>query len=111
MNLKVNYNKVLWKELFIGIIEGFLWCSIIFLAVYGFCDEIIELLQFMTDNVDKVWPIYFSVLPIFIVIAMVLKLGAFILKFDGHAEKKTRTAAPKATKKTTTVAKKKTTKK
>jgi len=110
---KVKYNKVLWKELIMGVVEAFIWCSVLFLIVYGYNEEMIDLLQFMSDNVDKVWSLYFSILAIFIVIATMIKLGFFVLKIDVPEEAKatrtrTRTAAPRATKKTV---KKRTTKK
>lgn len=105
-NEKVSYDKVLWKELFIGVIEGFLWCSILFLLVYGYNEELIEMLQFMSENVDKVWSLYFAILPIFIIIAFIIKLGFFVLKIDIPQEKKSRTSVVKTAKKP---AKKKTT--
>lgn len=107
---KVKYNKVLWKELIMGVVEAFIWCTVLFLIVYGYNEEMIDLLQFMIDNVDKIWSLYFSFLAIFIVIATMIKLGFFVLKIDVPEEKpaRTRTAAPRATKKTV---KKRTTKK
>ena len=114
MNLfteKVKLNKVLWKELLIGAIEGFAWCSILFLIVYGYNEEMIDLLQFMSDNVDKVWALYFSLLAIFVVIAVLMKLGLFILKFDAPKTRRTRhVEAPKATTTRKAPAKKTTTK-
>lgn len=102
MNLKVSYNKTLWKELFMGMLEGCLWCAVLFLAIYGFNTEIVDLLQFLADNYDKGWSIFFSVLPIFIVIGMLFKLGAFVLKFDDSEAKATRKTTRKTTKKKTT---------
>lgn len=113
-NEKLKVNKVLWKELLIGAVEGFVWCTVLFLIVYGYNEEMIDLLQFMADNVDKVFSLYFCMLAIFVVIAVLMKLGFFILKFDTPkaAPRRTRhVEAPKAAtvKKATT--KKKTTKK
>lgn len=111
-NEKVKINKVLWKELLIGVVEAFLWCTILFLLVYGYNEEIIEMLQFMSENVDKVWSFYFAILPIFIIIAILIKLGFFVLKLDTPEKKKTRAVATRTTTtKKTTTAKKKTTKK
>ena len=107
---KVKYNKVLWKELIMGVVEAFIWCSVLFLIVYGYNEEMVDLLNFMIDNVDQVWALYFSLLAIFIVIATMIKLGFFVLKIDVPEEKpaRARVSAPRATKKTV---KKRTTKK
>ena len=115
-NEKVKLNKVLWKELIVGAFEGFLWCTVLFLIVYGYNEEMIDLLQFMSDNVDKVWSLYFCMLAIFVVIATLMKLGMFILKFEAPAKrarhveapaKRTRhVEAPKATARKTTTKKK-----
>lgn len=107
-NEKVKIDKVLWKELLIGVFEAFLWCTVLFLIVYGYNEEMIDLLQFLSDNVDKVFNLYFSLLLVFIVIAVLMKLGFFVLKIDVPETKKVRTTAPKTTKKVTA---KKTTKK
>ena len=109
-NEKVKLNKVLWKELIVGAFEGFLWCTVLFLIVYGYNEEMIDLLQFMSDNVDKVWSLYFCMLAIFVVIATLMKLGMFILKFEAPAKKPRHVEAPKAAAKKVT-AKKATTKK
>jgi len=113
-NEKLKLNKVLWKELVIGAFEGFIWCTVLFLIVYGYNEQIIDLLHFLSDNVDKVWSLYFCLLAIFVVIAVLIKLGFFILKFDApKTTKRVRhVETPKATttRKTTTT-KKKTTKK
>lgn len=108
-NEKVKLNKVLWKELLIGAVEGFIWCTILFLIVYGYNEEIIDLLNFLNDNVDKVFSLYFCMLAIFVVIAVLIKLGFFIIKFDApKTVKRTRhVEAPKAA----TTVKKATTKK
>ncbi len=105
-NEKVKLNKVLWKELIIGAFEGFLWCTVLFLIVYGYNEEMIDLLQFMSDNVDKVWSLYFCMLAIFVVIATLMKLGMFILKFEAPAKRTRRVEAPKATAKKATTKKK-----
>lgn len=105
---KVKYNKVLWKELIIGVVEAFIWCTVLFLIVYGYNEEMIDLLDFMMNNVDQIWSLYFSLLAIFIVIATMIKLGFFVLKIDVPETSAPRKAAPRATKKTT---KKRTTKK
>ena len=110
---KVKISKVLWKELIIGALDGFVWCTVLFLIVYLYNEEMIDLLHFMSDNVDKVWSLYFSILAIFIVIAVLIKLGFFILKFNvpKKTQKRTkRVEVPKTTTRKTTV-KKKTTKK
>ena len=107
---KVKYNKVLWKELIMGVVEAFIWCSVLFLIVYGYNEEMVDLLNFMIDNVDQVWALYFSLLAIFIVIATMIKLGFFVLKIDVPEETKApRKVAPRTTTKKTT--KKRTTKK
>ena len=124
MNLfstKVTYNKVFWKELLIGALEGLAWFVVIGLLVYEFSDGIIELLQYMNDNFDTVLPICFSIfLPLFIIIGVVFKLLAFIIKYDvvdGKTVAAKRPATAKvatkkaATTKRTTTAKKKTTSK
>lgn len=105
---KVKYNKVLWKELIMGVVEAFIWCTVLFLIVYGYNEEMIDLLDFMMNNVDQIWSLYFSLLAIFIVIATMIKLGFFVLKIDVPETSAPRKAAPRATKKTT---KKRTTKK
>lgn len=123
MNLfstKVTYNKVFWKELLIGALEGLAWFVVIGLLVYEFSDGIIELLQYMNDNFDTVLPIFFGLLPVFIIIGVVFKLSAFIIKYnvvDGKTVAAKRPATAKvatkkaATTKRTTTAKKKTTSK
>ena len=108
MKEKVKYNKVLWKELIMGVVEAFIWCTVLFLIVYGYNEEMIDLLDFMMNNVDQIWSLYFSLLAIFIVIATMIKLGFFVLKIDVPETSAPRKAAPRATKKTT---KKRTTKK
>ena len=113
-NEKVKLNKVLWKELVIGILEGFLWCTVLFLIVYGYNEEMIDLLNFMSDNVDKVWALYFSLLAIFVVISVLIKLGFFIVKSEvtsKPARRVKRAETPKVTAVKKTTAKKKTTKK
>ena len=105
-NEKVKLNKVLWKELIVGAFEGFLWCTVLFLIVYGYNEEMIDLLQFMSDNVDKVWSLYFCMLAIFVVITTLMKLGMFILKFEAPAKKTRHVEAPKATARKTTTKKK-----
>ena len=99
-NEKVKLNKVLWKELIIGAVEGFVWCTILFLIVYGYNEEMIDLLNFLNDNVDKVFSLYFCMLAIFVVIAVLIKLGFFVLRFEAPAKAAKRTKhveAPKAT--------------
>ena len=99
-NEKVKLNKVLWKELIIGAVEGFVWCTILFLIVYGYNEEMIDLLNFLNDNVDKVFSLYFCMLAIFVVIAVLIKLGFFVLRFEAPVKAVKRTKhveAPKAT--------------
>ena len=87
----------------------------IFLIVYGYNEEIIDILNFMIDNGEHFWVLYFLLLAIFIVIAVMLKLVFFVLKIDVEDKAKAprkvahKTTAPKATTKKTT--KKRTTKK
>ena len=70
----------LWKEIILGVIEAIVWCTVIFLLVYNYSDEIIEMVQFMADNVDKVFTLYLILLPIFIIIAITIKIGIYTIK-------------------------------
>jgi len=101
-----KFTKNLWKAILVGAIEGLIWCVLVFFAIYAFSDGIIDLIEFMTENTDKVVPIFLAVLPLFVLLGIAIKL----LKVDGHKEKRTRTVATKKTTKATTT-KKKTTKK
>ena len=105
-NEKVKVNKVLWKELVIGVVEAFVWCTVLFLLLFGYSAELVEMLEYMTENVE-VWSLYFAFLPIFIIIGVLIKLGFFVIKYDAPAKKQ----VVKPAAKTTTTAKKTTTKK
>lgn len=88
LNEKIKLDNNLWKELLIGAMEGLICGSILFLLIYGYNDAIIDLLQFMNENVDKVWSVYFSFLAIFVVITVSMKLGLFISKCNATKTKK-----------------------
>ena len=109
-NEKVKVNKVLWKELIIGVVEAFIWCTILFLLLFGYGAELIEMLEYMTENVE-VWSVYFAFLPIFIIIGVLIKLGFFVIKYDAPAKKHVAKPAAKTTTAKKTTTKKKTTKK
>lgn len=102
---KVIVDKVLWKELLLGLIDAFIWCTILFILICGFSEEIIEILDFVTDNTSNVLTLYWTILPIFIAIAIVIKLLYFVLKYDsskdGTPRRRRTTTSKKTTKRTT----------
>ncbi|MBQ7104829.1 MAG: hypothetical protein IJN90_03135 [Bacilli bacterium] len=108
-NEKVKFTKVLWKELFIGVVEAIIWLSLLFIIVLGYNTELIEMLEFVVDNSDKVGEFYLALLPIFIIIALLIKLGFFIIKMEIPNNRKKAVTTKAAPRKTTT--KKKTSKK
>ncbi len=71
-------DKKLGKEVIIGIIEAVVWCSIVFLLIYGYSDTIIDIIRFMADNNDKALCFYLTLLPIFIIVAIIIKAGKYI---------------------------------
>ena len=49
------------------------------------------MIQYMGENTDKFWPLYFATLPVFIIIAIVIRMLYFVL----HTEEKS-TTQPKS---------------